>query len=476
VIDPPSAWDPLKLLAMHGIDWEKRKPEPNIQTFEKTEGALALEKPDKQTLDLIWDTVWWRRVAYFATVAATMLLAVYPFAPDVSFAVTQERLQGLYDLASTPASWLADILSAFLPGLAKPWLDAIRTSPFTVLGLIFGIVILLWWGRILDRRIHDRALAAWNKDWRSTRFAWFQSNMQARIYFTSSIVAMAAASLWQSITAILSEPPGRSHDTALVTIIAGIINSPLATIYTVFIVAAVLYYLIWLVKQNKAGEAERRELMGFSLRVANRIRTSAWAGPVVTCTSDVVVPAFFAFAVFVTCLSALNKAAFTSMSAGGWVCASQDPAQPLPVNGFTMSLDLKNGCQQSHYILRGGTKYLVEIKAAEGWSEGSVQANQSLVLPLGFATPWWSAPHILTLPFRRVLTEQWFAPMARVRAAGSQDYVLGVGVTTIAPQRSGELFFYVNDSVIGLPWIWDAFYKNNRGTAMVTVLPAQESR
>jgi hypothetical protein len=35
--------------------------------------------------------------------------------------------------------------------------------------------------------------------------------------------------------------------------------------------------------------------------------------------------------------------------------------------------------------------------------------------------------------------------------------------------RGGELFLYVNDAVIGLPWVSDAYYKNNKGSAKVTV-------
>src|SRR5262249_38550982 len=151
--------------------------------------AWTLEKPDGQTVDLIWDTVWWRRVVYFAAVAATMVLTVYPFLPDAQYALTGERAQGLQEAA--PSSWLADILSGFLPGFAKPWLDAVRTNLFIVAALVIVIAILLKWGRILDRRIHDRALAAWNKDWRSSRL----SGMKMRFGMAALFAAAALFSL-----------------------------------------------------------------------------------------------------------------------------------------------------------------------------------------------------------------------------------------------------------------------------------------
>jgi ABC-type thiamine transport system ATPase subunit len=36
-------------------------------------------------------------------------------------------------------------------------------------------------------------------------------------------------------------------------------------------------------------------------------------------------------------------------------------------------------------------------------------------------------------------------------------------------ERSGELFLYVNESVVPLPWISDIFYWNNRGSAEVVI-------
>jgi hypothetical protein len=40
---------------------------------------------------------------------------------------------------------------------------------------------------------------------------------------------------------------------------------------------------------------------------------------------------------------------------------------------------------------------------------------------------------------------------------------------TFTAQRGGELFLYVNDAVIGLPWLNDYYFKKNAGTAKVTV-------
>jgi hypothetical protein len=69
--------------------------------------------------------------------------------------------------------------------------------------------------------------------------------------------------------------------------------------------------------------------------------------------------------------------------------------------------------------------------------------------------------------------------MARVGETGVDEYFLDPApVPDTSPQvykarftaeRAGEIFLYVNDVVIGLPWLSDRFYKRNSGTAKVTV-------
>ena len=46
------------------------------------------------------------------------------------------------------------------------------------------------------------------------------------------------------------------------------------------------------------------------------------------------------------------------------------------------------------------------------------------------------------------------------------DYLLQ---SPIRATRDGELFIFVNDAVIGIPGLYDAFYKNNGGAAELVV-------
>ena len=77
------------------------------------------------------------------------------------------------------------------------------------------------------------------------------------------------------------------------------------------------------------------------------------------------------------------------------------------------------------------------------------------------------------LPLRRVLTEGWFVPAIRVGATGNPEYLHDGNIITIEPKGDGELFAYVNDAVVGLPWIWNWLYEDNRGRSSlgISVVP-----
>jgi hypothetical protein len=86
----------------------------------------------------------------------------------------------------------------------------------------------------------------------------------------------------------------------------------------------------------------------------------------------------------------------------------------------------------------------------------------------------------LGAPLRRVLFRPWFALMGRIGTTGLADVFLAplpmtldstekIYKASFRAQRSGELFLYVNDALVPLPWINDVFYRNNKGTATVLI-------
>jgi uncharacterized protein (DUF2235 family) len=103
----------------------------------------------------LWDLVWWRRVAYFAAVAVTLLLVVlpawnpFPFA-EVSCSDARCVLPSLIRSANV-----------LVPGFAEGWIDAIAAYPVTALIYFVAIVLLLRWGSRIERRLADRSWRLW---------------------------------------------------------------------------------------------------------------------------------------------------------------------------------------------------------------------------------------------------------------------------------------------------------------------------
>src|SRR5258706_6917469 len=84
-----------------------------------------------------------------------------------------------------------------------------------------------------------------------------------------------------------------------------------------------------------------------------------------------------------------------------------------------------------------------------------------------------------TIFLRRIMFRPWFRLIGRIGETGVDEYFLDpIPVPQTTPQayratftaqRGGELFLYVNDAVIGLPWLNAYFFKRNTGSARVTV-------
>ena len=62
-----------------------------------------------------------------------------------------------------------------------------------------------------------------------------------------------------------------------------------------------------------------------------------------------------------------------------------------------------------------------------------------------------------------------FSPLASEAAMLSANSNPQVYKDSFRVDRSGEVFLYVNDVVIGLPWLYDWFYVGHQGKAKVTI-------
>ncbi|WP_130226120.1 hypothetical protein [Bradyrhizobium sp. Leo121] len=135
-------------------------------------------------------------------------------------------------------------------------------------------------------------------------------------------------------------------------------------------------------------------------------------------------------------------------------------------------------CAPTGLKVFAGRSYEIKITVAEPWEDAGRPTT-----PAGFRTSTidlsnrWKFRGAILL--RRILFRPWYRIIARVGETGVDEYFLDpIPLPNTTPQaykatfkaaRSGELFLYVNDAVIGLPWVYDSFYPNNGGKAKITV-------
>jgi uncharacterized protein (DUF2235 family) len=105
--------------------------------------------PRKQLVALVLDTVWWRRVVYFVTLALVLAAAAFPLLKDREITATlEDGFNGIVDARSgwwvafedficSQLSSLRGLLEGFLPGMTRPWIDAFVEKPSAAV-LILG--------------------------------------------------------------------------------------------------------------------------------------------------------------------------------------------------------------------------------------------------------------------------------------------------------------------------------------------------
>jgi uncharacterized protein (DUF2235 family) len=107
--------------------------------------------------EAVWNRVWWRRVIYFLTLAATLLLVGLPIIINIlpeAPVLTDGR------------TWIGGfirLLTIILPAFAGRWIDVYADNPFYF--LLFGafVLILLSWGAWMERRLRDESRRVWRE-------------------------------------------------------------------------------------------------------------------------------------------------------------------------------------------------------------------------------------------------------------------------------------------------------------------------
>jgi hypothetical protein len=186
-------------------------------------------------------------------------------------------------------------------------------------------------------------------------------------------------------------------------------------------------------------------------------------------------------------------------------------------------------CNPTGLSLIAGRNYRIRLEMTDDWFDKDVRTDVGGFAVADVVPPeenWFDAARmkrylllLIAAPLKRWWQENWFQPIARIGERGNYEHVLKPAaplpaaaygscrppeeaaaslrgaiddvqtpakarskcelgyrnrasrllISDVAANASGELFIYVNDAVLALPGLGDLFYRNNRGTAKVSV-------
>ncbi|MCW5889852.1 MAG: DUF2235 domain-containing protein [bacterium] len=115
--------------------------------------ALAAARAEHQ--ELAWDWVWARRVVYFATLLASLVLLALPWV-DPNWPIAERGLGG--DTVGSKAHLLAELV----PGPLSPWANALVATPIRFALVVALLVVLMESGRHLEGRINNAMRQLWD--------------------------------------------------------------------------------------------------------------------------------------------------------------------------------------------------------------------------------------------------------------------------------------------------------------------------
>src|SRR3569832_907366 len=149
--------------------------------------------------------------------------------------------------------------------------------------------------------------------------------------------------------------------------------------------------------------------------------------------------------------------AFGTANTLGLVCHGTGGLEVETIGNAAMKT--ASACNATNLKVAQGKTYRITLTIGEAWADDDIPTD-----PNGFDR---SRAHWLQLPgwsLRRLIWSNWFATILRVGGPGFEEHVLkltpqgGGWTTTFEPRSSGEVFLYVNDATISLPWLYDLFY------------------
>jgi hypothetical protein len=340
--------------------------------------ALAQER--------VWNEVWLRRIAYFATVGATLWMVTFPLTSSAQ----------RYDEFTSPIRYVSDLvrfLGGFLPNFASIWIDGYARAPGWFLFLAGLVSVLLY---------------------TSSRIAGRTSNLMATI--------------WRKAPEAPSGLPGN---------------------------------WIYRLRSNPL-------YIGFHDKLKHRIA-----------------PGFFAVMFLYLGFAFVSRLSYNFFDVAGYTCVHRDtdPRPAVLAVNQTARIEFTTSelCKATGVLLQHRGRYYVTVQPGKPWFNGVTRIGTPAGGFSAKSLPQWYERIYLSLfvPLRRELFRDWSRIVLRFGSVGGEedayepdpyDDTIQFNFTpTIAPDGKEELFVFANDAVIGIPGLYDLLYRNNDGTAVLTV-------
>ena len=210
-----------------------------------------------------------------------------------------------------------------------------------------------------------------------------------------------------------------------------------------------------------------------------------------------ILPAIFAAIIFVllavAVITLVNRVSFAAFDLAGQVCVPSQNPPARPVTGSAMAkFETRTLCSATGLAVERNKTYRITLAVTDPWEDGhkfgepnAEKARGIETDPRGFGFEKMRPVMALGVPTRRLLSSNWFATIIRIGNRGFGEIVLPYDRKESPPcqcpsttsytaqfraRKSGELFVYVNDTVIGIPGYFDVFYtSNNKGKADLTL-------
>jgi hypothetical protein len=417
-------------------------------------------------------------VAAYATFALSITLG-----PFISIALPQIHFDHYAFFLERLIGPVANLTTYLAPRAARPWIDAfsMRTQPFCVLAIsICGMLLL---GRLLDRRIHDRALAAWNEKWRATRYVTSIQRNRGRVLVATMVAVLSTMAVYQFYAVTVRDCGGLG--TGFLDCIENHFAPIRLTLENSFDedgrnldvfswgVAFAAYssawgllglWILYQLRWKKMAKEYSAEVPSFALWIARNARSSTLAQHLHYFGERMIPPAF-ALALVGVLLTVLNRASYEVLNASGYFCPddSNRRLQKIPKEGLSVTLPYQSFCADLNVELLGyADRYQFTIDRDE-----EADALES--------PPWFA------WPFRRNLSASWYDVIVKEGQFGDTEYILDENyrpnldkeITTWDGPEPIRVYFYVNGITLGIPGLNDLFYRHMTGKVTIKIVPAE---